>query len=138
MAMTETVQVEVALALPERQELVVLQVAAGTTARQAVELSGLLARCPQLEPDSLKLGIFGKAVKDDAVLREHDRVEIYRPLIADPKTVRRERAEAGKRMKKAAVTSRRREKSKRRSGLITAAPSATAVVPPRSAPGSCR
>lgn len=70
MAMTETVQVEVALALPERQELVVLQVAAGTTARQAVELSGLLARCPQLEPDSLKLGIFGKAVKDDAVLRE--------------------------------------------------------------------
>lgn len=100
MAMTETVQVEVALALPERQELVVLQVAAGTTARQAVELSGLLARCPQLEPDSLRLGIFGKAVKDDAVLREHDRVEIYRPLIADPKTVRRERAEAGKRMKK--------------------------------------
>lgn len=98
--MTELMQVEVVLALPERQELVVLQVAAGTTARQAAELSGLLARFPQLETESLKLGVFGKAVKDDAPLREHDRVEIYRPLIADPKTVRRQRAEAGKQVKK--------------------------------------
>ena len=98
--MTESLQVEVALALPERQELVVLQVAPGTTARQAAELSGLLASLPSLDAAPLKLGIFGKAVKDDALLREHDRVEIYRPLIADPKTVRRQRAEAGKQMKK--------------------------------------
>ncbi|AXT45545.1 MULTISPECIES: RnfH family protein [Chromobacterium] len=98
--MTEVLQVEVALALPELQELVVLRVAPGTTARQAVELSGLLARVPEWAPESLKLGVFGKAVKDDAPLREHDRVEIYRPLIADPKTVRRQRAEAGKQMKK--------------------------------------
>ncbi|OQS41183.1 RnfH family protein [Chromobacterium haemolyticum] len=98
--MTEALQVEVALALSERQELVVLRVAPGTTARQAVELSGLLARLPESAAESLKLGVFGKAVKDDAPLREHDRVEIYRPLIADPKTVRRQRAEAGKQTKK--------------------------------------
>lgn len=98
--MTEALQVEVALALPEHQELVVLRVTPGTTARQAVELSGLLTRFPEWAPESLKLGVFGKAVKDDAPLREHDRVEIYRPLIADPKTVRRQRAEAGKQMKK--------------------------------------
>ena len=98
--MTEVLQVEVALALPELQELVVLRVAPGTTARPAVERSGLLARVSEWAPESLKLGVFGKAVKDDAPLREHDRVEIYRPLIADPKTVRRQRAEAGKQMKK--------------------------------------
>jgi len=100
MATTERISVEVAFALPARQKLVSLQVPAGTTAQQAVELSGLAAEFPEIDMTALKLGIFSKAVKADTVLREHDRVEIYRPLQADPKAVRRQRAEAGKAMKK--------------------------------------
>lgn len=98
--MTEPFVVEVAFALPQRQKIVTLTVPPGTTARQAVELSGLVAEFPEIELADLKLGIFSKAVKPDAVLRAQDRVEIYRPLQADPKAVRRQRAEAGKAMKK--------------------------------------
>lgn len=98
--MTEPFVVEVAFALPQRQKIVTLTVPPGTTARQAVELSGLAAEFPEIELADLKLGIFSKAVKPDAVLRAQDRVEIYRPLQADPKAVRRQRAEAGKAMKK--------------------------------------
>jgi putative ubiquitin-RnfH superfamily antitoxin RatB of RatAB toxin-antitoxin module len=72
----------------------------GTTAQQAVEQSGILQQFPEIDPTQLKLGIFSKAIKSETVLRERDRVEIYRPLIADPKAVRRSRAEAGKVMKK--------------------------------------
>ena len=98
--MTKPIEVEVAYARPERQLIVTLSVAEGTTARQAVELSRIAEQFPEIDLASLQLGVFGKAVKADAVLREHDRVEIYRPLIADPKEVRRRRAEAGKAMKK--------------------------------------
>ncbi|MDZ7753722.1 MAG: RnfH family protein [Gammaproteobacteria bacterium] len=96
----DTITVEVAYALPEQQWLLELQVPEGTTARQAVESSGLLEACPDLDLDNSRLGIFGKASKPDQVLRARDRVEIYRPLIADPKEVRRLRAKEGKRMKK--------------------------------------
>lgn len=98
--MIEHMEVEVAYARHERQLIVKLSVANGTTARQAVELSGIAAEFPEIDLAHLQLGVFGKAVREDAVLREHDRVEIYRPLIADPKEVRRRRAEAGKAMKK--------------------------------------
>ncbi|NDV12072.1 RnfH family protein [Crenobacter caeni] len=101
--MTEQqIEVEVVFARPERQKLVRLKVPAGTTARDAVLRSGLQAEFPEelADVDALKLGIFGKAVRAETVLREKDRVEIYRPLIADPKAVRRQRAEAGKAMKK--------------------------------------
>lgn len=103
MAMTEQqIGIEVVYALPERQTLVPLRVAAGTTAIEAVSLSGLLQLYPQIDAANLKLGIFSKAVKPDTVLRDRDRVEIYRPLQADPKEVRRQRAAAGKAMKKGA------------------------------------
>jgi len=98
--MTERIEVEVAYAQPERQMIVSLSVPAGTTALQAVQLSKLAEQFPDIDLADLTLGIFNKAVKHDAVLRERDRVEIYRPLIADPKEVRRRRAEAGKVMKK--------------------------------------
>ncbi|WP_434633706.1 RnfH family protein [Chromobacterium sp. CV08] len=98
--MTERLSVEVAYARPERQWLVAVDLPMGATALDAVRASGILAACPELDEAALKLGVFGKAVKSDAVLREHDRVEIYRPLLADPKEVRRQRAEAGKKMKK--------------------------------------
>lgn len=96
MAMAEPLfGVEVAHARPERQLIIALQVAPGTTALQAVLASGMLDAFPMLERDALKLGIFSKAVPPSHVLRAGDRVEIYRPLQADPKAVRRQRAEAG-------------------------------------------
>lgn len=100
MAMTSPIEVEVAYARRERQLIVKLTVAEGTTAQQAVELSCIAEQFPEIDLANLQLGVFGKAVRLDTVLREHDRVEIYRPLTADPKEVRRRRAEAGKVTKK--------------------------------------
>lgn len=88
--------IEVVYALAHRQEIRRLRVAPGTTAAQAVAASGLTALYPEIDPASSKLGIFGKACRPDMVLREHDRVEIYRPLIADPKEMRRLRAAQGR------------------------------------------
>lgn len=103
--MTEPINVEVTYALPQRQELVQLRLPAGATVRDAVEASGLLQKYPDIEIDGRnKLGIYAKLAKADAVLRDRDRVEIYRPLIADPKAVRKKRADEGKVMKKGGGT----------------------------------
>lgn len=99
--MAESINVEVVYALPARAEIVRLTLPAGATVAQAIEASGLRARYPEIDPDGAnKLGIFAKLTKADAVLRDRDRVEIYRPLIADPKAVRKKRADEGKAMKK--------------------------------------
>ncbi|CAG0976905.1 partial hypothetical protein, partial [Rhodocyclaceae bacterium] len=98
--MAESIHIEVVYAKPERQELVRLKLPQGSTIQQAVEASGLLARCPEIELAKAKVGIFGKLARLDTALREKDRVEIYRPLIADPKEVRKQRAAEGKVMKK--------------------------------------
>ena len=95
MAMTDMISVEVAWATPEAQWLVPLQVPAGTTALDAVRASGLIERAG-LDACALKLGVYGKAVAGTHGVRAGDRVEIYRPLLADPKEVRRRRALAGK------------------------------------------
>lgn len=93
--------IEVAYALPEEQVLMSLHVNEGTTLEQAVEQSGILKQFPDIELGKTnKVGIFGKLGKLDMVLREKDRVEIYRPLIADPKAVRKQRAAEGKQMRK--------------------------------------
>lgn len=92
--------VEVVYALPEEQVLISLDVEQGTTAEQAVKLSGVLEKFPDIDLTKNKLGIFGKATKSDQVLRDKDRVEIYRPLIADPKESRRKRAEKKESKKK--------------------------------------
>lgn len=92
--------VEVAYAKPEKQLILTLKVAPGTTAEQAIIASGILQKFPEIDLAANKVGIFGKMVKPDTELREKDRVEIYRPLIADPKEVRRQRAAEGKVMKK--------------------------------------
>jgi putative ubiquitin-RnfH superfamily antitoxin RatB of RatAB toxin-antitoxin module len=96
--MTEAnkIPVEVAYALPEKQEIVMLEVEPGTTASQAVASSGITRHFPGLVLEGAKLGIFGKAVKQDYILHAGDRVEIYRPLIADPKDARKQRAAAAK------------------------------------------
>ncbi len=97
------IPVEVAYARPERQLIVELDVPEGTTVEQAVRASGILTEFPEIDLGGKnKVGIFGKVVPLDRALRARDRVEIYRPLIADPKEIRRRRAAAGKRMKKGA------------------------------------
>jgi putative ubiquitin-RnfH superfamily antitoxin RatB of RatAB toxin-antitoxin module len=98
--MTEPIEVEVAYARPGRQDVIRIKLPAGSTIRQAVEASGLARRYPEIDPAKVKVGIFGKLSKMDAALRDRDRVEIYRPLIADPKEVRKQRAAEGKVMKK--------------------------------------
>lgn len=98
--MSELITVEVVYAKPEQQKLYSVKVAAGSTAQDAIQKSGVLNDFPEIDLSNQKIGIFAKAVKLDTILRAKDRVEIYRPLIADPKEVRRQRAQAGKLMKK--------------------------------------
>ncbi len=100
MANAEPITVEVAYARPEEQRIVSLEVMPGTTLRQAIEQSGILEHFTEIDLTNAKVGIFGKLKKLDETLRAGDRVEIYRPLIADPKQVRKQRAAAGKAMKK--------------------------------------
>ncbi len=91
--------VEVAYALEKKQTLLEIEVDKGTTLKQAIERSGIIDIYPQIDLTKDKTGVFGKIAKLDTVLREKDRVEIYRPLIADPKQVRKERAAKGKAMR---------------------------------------
>lgn len=91
--------IEVAYALATKQTLLTLEVEEGTTLKQAIEVSGILDTYPQIDLSKDKTGIFGKIAKLETILREKDRVEIYRPLIADPKQVRKERAAQGKKMR---------------------------------------
>lgn len=102
--MADSIHIEVAYARPERQEIVELKLPQGSTIQQAVEASGLLQRYPEIELAKAKVGVYGKLVRLDTALREKDRVEIYRPLIADPKEVRKQRAAEGKVMKKGGGT----------------------------------
>lgn len=95
-----TLLIEVIYALPAHQDVVRLKLQAGATAEQAVLASGLLPKYPEIDLALNKLGIYGKLCKADTVLRDRDRVEIYRPLIADPKEVRKQRVAEGKAMKK--------------------------------------
>ena len=91
------IKVEVAHARPENQVLLSFEAEQGITAREAVERSGILDQFPDIDlTGENKLGIFGKLVKADQPLRDGDRVEVYRPLIADPKEVRRQRAKQKK------------------------------------------
>ena len=101
--MTELINVEVAYALPQKQVLKALTVASGTTALQAIEQSGILQDFPEIDTNSDSVGVFSqvlgtKGLAEPAVyqLQPMDRVEIYRPLIADPKEMRRRRAEEAK------------------------------------------
>ncbi len=96
----ELISIEVAYTKPEEQVILKLDVAPGTSMQQAIKQSGILEQFPEIDPGKLKAGIFGKLKKLTETLRQGDRVEIYRPLIADPKQVRKERAAVGKRMKK--------------------------------------
>ena len=94
------INIEVVYGLPHEQTLLKVQVPSGTSLGEGVKLSGIMDKYPEIDLDNGKFGIFGKLSKTDTELREQDRIEIYRPLLADPKEVRKRRAEEGKVMKK--------------------------------------
>lgn len=90
-----TIDVEVAYATPARAALVKLQVPAGTRAGEAVRLSGILEQFPEIDFSVNRIGVFGRLCPEDRTLEPGERVEIYRPLVVDPKEARRQRAAEG-------------------------------------------
>lgn len=107
--MTESnseITVEVAYALPDKQLLKVLNIPQGTTALDAVKQSGVLQMFPEIDLENIQMGVFSQVLGTKGLaepasyeLKAKDRVELYRPLIADPKEVRRRRAEEAKAQK---------------------------------------
>lgn len=96
----EPITIEVAYALPDVQVIIPVVLDSSATIRDAIVRSGVAERFPEIDIDNAKVGIFGKLSKLDSPVRARDRIEIYRPLIADPKEVRKQRAAEGKKMKK--------------------------------------
>ena len=94
------IHVEVVYAKPGQAKRVSLTLEEGATVQQAIERSGILAEFPEIDLGRNKVGVWNKLAKLDQPLRDKDRIEIYRPLIADPKEVRKQRAAEGKAMKK--------------------------------------
>lgn len=84
--------IEVVYALPDCHVVVALTVSPGTSVRNAIAQSGLAARYPEVDGEKVRVGVYGRVVAGDTILRDGDRVEIYRPLVADPKQARRRRA----------------------------------------------
>jgi putative ubiquitin-RnfH superfamily antitoxin RatB of RatAB toxin-antitoxin module len=95
----DLIEVEVAYAKPAEQVLVKVRGHRGMTLGQAIERANIAERFPEISLTEAKVGVFGKVASKDAVLNDGDRVEIYRPLIADPKEARKQRAAQGKSMK---------------------------------------
>jgi uncharacterized protein len=91
--MSAMLSIEVCYALPDRQTLIALQLPEGATLKQAIDASGIVTRHPEIDLSTQKTGIFGKLKPLDTVLAQYDRVEIYRPLIIDPKAARQRRVE---------------------------------------------
>lgn len=87
------ITIEVAYALPEQQTLLQFEVEDSCQVQQAIEQSGILQRHTDIDLTKNKVGIWSKVCKLNASLKDGDRIEIYRPLIADPKEVRKRRAE---------------------------------------------
>jgi putative ubiquitin-RnfH superfamily antitoxin RatB of RatAB toxin-antitoxin module len=92
MGNAEKYRVEVAYARPDTQWVIPAEVPEGARIEEAIRLSGILDRCPEIDLAKNQVGIFGKLSRLDHPLRRGDRIEIYRPLVADPKEVRKRRA----------------------------------------------
>lgn len=92
----QQIQIEVAYATPDKQQIIPLRVREGMTVEECIAQSNIVRYFPEINLDEQKVGIWSKAVKLDHVPRDGDRIEIYRPLIADPKAIRRKRAERAK------------------------------------------
>lgn len=95
-AANDRITVEVAYALPDRQALLTLSVSSAASVEQIIQQSGILQQFPQIDLLTQKVGVWSRPVKLEDNVREGDRIEIYRPLIADPKDLRRRRAEKAK------------------------------------------
>lgn len=85
---------EVAYARPDRQFVVTVELGAGATARDALLASGLIDVCVEVDPATAVYGVFGRVVRSDHLLHDGDRLEIYRPLKADPRMARRGRVKS--------------------------------------------
>ena len=96
MSETEKINIQVVYALPDKQRVIDLNVEIGCTAKTAIEQSNITQQFLNIDIEAIKLGIFGKTIKIDQILAAGDRIEIYRPLIVDPKDSRRKRAEKTK------------------------------------------
>ena len=92
--------IEIAYATPELQKIIDCEVDSGVSPREAVRQSGIVQYFAEIDPDTCDLGVFGKSIAEDYKLVDGDRIEIYRPLIADPKEIRRQRAAKGLKTKK--------------------------------------
>lgn len=98
--MKDKTAIEIAYATAQKQVILELEVACGSRAREVIEGCEIRQHFPEIDLENCDIGVFGKAVADDYQLSDGDRIEIYRPLIADPKEVRRQRAARGLKMKK--------------------------------------
>ncbi|MDO6762708.1 RnfH family protein [Agarivorans sp. 1_MG-2023] len=94
--MAEQINIEVVYGLPDHQVLLALKVELGCDILSGIQQSGIVQHFPEIEPESASVGIFSRAAKLSQALRDGDRIEIYRPLIADPKELRKIRAERAK------------------------------------------
>lgn len=93
---SQMIHVEVVYALPDEQRVFTLAVDKSMTVQEIIEQSGVLSLYPQIDLASNKVGVFSRNVKLDTTVNDKDRIEIYRPLLADPKDIRRKRAEQAK------------------------------------------
>jgi putative ubiquitin-RnfH superfamily antitoxin RatB of RatAB toxin-antitoxin module len=100
MASLSTIRIEVAYAKADEQMIIPLEVSQGTDIKQAIDISNILHFFPEIDLTQTKVGIFSKICTLNTLLREGDRVEIYRTLIANPQKIRQQRATPGKLMKK--------------------------------------
>lgn len=92
----QQLKLEVAFALPTKQTLLQVTVEPGATVKEVIKASGIIERYPEIDLDKNAVGIWNRTCKLDAIPEDGDRIEIYRPLIADPKEARRLRAEKAK------------------------------------------
>ncbi|BCL70802.1 conserved hypothetical protein [Vibrio nigripulchritudo MADA3029] len=90
------IHVEVVYALPLEQRVITLAVEAEMTVKEIIEQSGVMDIYPEIDLAKNKVGVFSRNVKLDSTVMDKDRIEIYRPLLADPKEIRRKRAEQAK------------------------------------------
>ncbi|MEC8374293.1 MAG: RnfH family protein [Pseudomonadota bacterium] len=93
---SKLINIEVAYALPTKQTIVDVALKEGTTVQQAIEASNILEQFPDIDLKATKVGVWSRVVKLNDTLIDGDRIEIYRPLIADPKEIRKRRAEKAK------------------------------------------
>ncbi|WP_265455044.1 RnfH family protein [Aeromonas salmonicida] len=114
--MSDLLNIEVVYALPERQTVQRIRVAPETSVLAAIEQSGIVQKHPEIDLSVNKFGIYSRPVKGSELLQDGDRIEIYRPLIADPKEMRKKRAEKAKEEGRADVVTGGRPNTNRKRG----------------------